>query len=187
MPQTLSKKEKKAVAIPAPRGPNRSFCSIRFLPLVFVMAFFLSACVEAVFVDWQIPGRNGLVKTLQLFETGVKWKTWPLLLESYYLSDHADEAKKSYKNDLMRWFLADKFTAAVFGDGSKKPRVTCILAMREKHFSPNFKPHFVVYYRIQKTLCQEEQIFPSSIITEGQMEWGFDTKKKRWIHLRKLG
>ena len=110
-----------------------------------------------------------------------------MLLESYYLSDHADEAKKAYKNDLMRWFLADKFTAAVFGDSSKKPRFTCILAMREKHFSPNFDPHFVVYYRIQKTLCQDEQIFPSGIITEGLMEWGFDTKKKRWIHLRKLG
>jgi len=127
------------------------------------------------------------VKTLQLFEAGVKWKNWPLLMESYYLPDHADEAKKAYKNDLNRWFLADKFTAAVYGEGSKKPRFTCILAMRETHFSPKFDPHFVVYYRIQKTRCQEGQILPTGIITEGQIEWGFDKKKKRWIHLRQLG
>ncbi len=186
MPQALSKKEKTAEVIPVLRGPNRSFCAIRFLPLVFFVPFFLSACTEAIFVGGQVPGRSGLAKTLQHYETGVKWMNWPMLMESYYLPDHAAEAKKVYKKDLMRWFLADKFTAAVFRDNSKSPRFTCILAMREKHLSPNFEPHFVVYYRVQKTLCQEQQILPSGIITEGQMEWGFDTKKKRWIHLRQL-
>ena len=167
--------------------PNRRFCAIRFLPLIFAMAFILSACTESILVDMQVPGRSGLVKTLQFFETGVKWKNWSVLMESYYLPDHADEAKKTYKNDLIRWFLADKFTAAVYGEGSKKPRVACILAMRETHFSPKFDPHFVVYYRIQETPCHEGRILPSGIITEGQMEWGFDKKRKRWIHLRQLG
>ncbi len=151
------------------------------------MAFALSACTEAVLIDWQVAGRGGLLATLQHYETGVKWRNWSVLMESYYLSDHASEAKGTYKNNLEKWFLADKFAASIFGGDSKNPRFTCILALREKHFSPNFEPHFVVYYRVQKTSCQEGEILSSGIIAEGQMEWGFDTKRRRWIHLRKLG
>ena len=135
----------------------------------------------------QVPGSRGLLATLQQYETGVKWKNWPVLLETYYLSDHVEEARKKFGNDLQKWFLADKFTASIFVQNTNKPRYTCILALREKNFSPNFDPHFVVYFRIQKVPCQEEFAFSGNILAEGQMEWGFETKERRWIHLRKLG
>ncbi len=173
--------------IPILHGPNRRLCSIHCLSLIFAMAFVLSACTGAGWIDFQTPSRRGLLTTLQHFETGVRLQNWPLLMESYYLSDHAGEAKKTYGNDLKRWFLADKLIADILGNSSGQPRFFCILALREKHFSPNFEPHFVVYYRIQKTSCREQLDSFFGVIAEGRMEWGFETKQRRWIHLRKLG
>jgi hypothetical protein len=157
------------------------------LALLVLLALALSACTESIGGITQVPGSRGLLATLEQYETGVKWKNWSILLENYYLSDHVEEARKKFGNDLQKWFLADKFTASIFVRNAPKLRYTCILALREKHFSSKFEPHFVVYYRIQKIPCQEDVAFSDNILAEGQMEWGFETKEKRWVHLRKLG
>lgn len=170
---------------------NRSYCQdvnpIRHLLLILAMFFFLSACTGPGLLDTPVPGRSGLLNTLDRFEKNVHWKNWSFLMEAHYLPDHAKEAREKFGNDLNRWFLADKFTAAISGKRPEEPQYTCILALREKHVSPNFEPHFVVYYRIQGIPCQEELKPSTPIVVEGQMDWGFDVKDRRWVHLRQLG
>ena len=159
-----------------------------FSPLLALSAFLaLSACTGPVLFGPESPGRAGLIRTLDRFETGAKWRNWFSLLDSFYLKDHADEVAKKFGSDLEKWFVSDRATAALASGEFGAPRNLCVLALREKNFSPSFAPHYVVYYRVQKTPCREQPGAQVKALAEGRMEWGYQTKQRRWIHLRSLG
>lgn len=158
----------------------------RRLLLGLLPAFLLASCA-AIAAGPQIPGRRGLALALEQFESAAAWRSWPLVIEAFYLPEHAEEAKKSYGGDLARWFQAGRAVGALAGGELGQPRRICPLAFREKHHSPRFDPHFVVYYRIQEPPCEgllSGETPPA--LTEGQMEWGFETAGRRWVHLRPL-
>ena len=169
---------------------NRSKPASRIFIRLFLIFFgvtVVSGCTESLFIGSQIPGRSGLMMTLRQFETGVKWRNWPTMLEAFYLPDHAEEAKRIYGSDLGKWFRSDEATAALTSGEVGDPRYFCVLAFRTKRLSTRFEPHYVVYYRVQKDSCRKQLEFPPPGLAEGQMEWGFEVKQRRWIHLRSLG
>lgn len=169
------------------KQPNKLLKKMFFLPVLLAAALSVSGCTEPLIGENQIPGRQGLLMTLTQFETGTKWRNWNTLLEAFYLPDHVEEVKKTYGSDLKKWFRSDQATSALTSGEVGEVRNLCILAMREKHLSPRFEPHFVVYYRVQVEPCQTQMNGPVKLLAEGQMEWGFETKQNRWVHLRSLG
>ena len=164
-----------------------AFRKLSLLALVLAGGIAVSGCTDPILVGPQVPGREGLLTMLSYFETGTKWRNWSVMLETFYLPDHASEVKKSFGSDLRKWFRSDRATAALTSGEIGTLRHLCVLALREKHFSPRFEPHYVVYYRVQKEPCQPELNSPVKGLDEGQMEWGFETKQRRWVHLRSLG
>ncbi|MBT4430282.1 MAG: hypothetical protein HOC91_07190 [Nitrospinaceae bacterium] len=182
MPQTLQKEKEKTM-----KQPNKNIKKMFFLPVLLGAALLVSGCTQSLIGDNQIPGREGLLMTLTQFETGTNWRNWNTLLEAFYLPDHAEEVKKNFGSDLKKWFRSDQATSALTSGEVGDVRNLCILAMREKHLSPRFEPHFVVYYRVQVESCHKQKNGPVELLAEGQMEWGFETKQNRWVHLRSLG
>jgi len=156
---------------------------------LFMLSFLsvvVLGCTASLFIGPQVPSRSGLLIVLRHFETNAKWQNWSLMLEMYYLSDHVDEMKRSYSNNLKNWFRANKVTASLISSATGPTRHFCVLALRFKRLSPRYDPHYVVYYRVQKDSCQEQPNSPSRVLAEGRMEWGFEIKQQRWIHLRAL-
>ena len=169
------------------KQPIKFLKKIFFLPVMLAATLFVSGCTESLVGDKQILGRDGLLVTLTQFETGIKWRNWNALLEAFYLQDHVEEVRNTYGSDLRKWFRSDQATSALTSGEVGDARNLCILAMREKHLSPRFEPHFVVYYRVQVESCQKQKSGQVKTLAEGQMEWGFETKQNRWVHLRSLG
>ena len=60
------------------------------------------------------------------------------------------------------------------------------LAYRRKNTSTRFSPQYIVYYNLQSIPCIYVNSKDALIYHAGQMEWGYEHKKKRWLHLRKL-
>ncbi len=172
-----------------PRRTRPGKKSRRWISLLLALSasLALSACTGAVPFGPEDPGRNGLIRTLDRFEAGARWRNWFSLLDAFYLKDHAEEVAKKFGGDLEKWFLSDRATAALTSGEFGAPRHLCVLALREKSFSPIFAPHYVVYYRVQKTPCREQPGTQVKTLAEGRMEWGYQTKQRRWVHLRSLG
>lgn len=156
--------------------------------LGFLPVLLLSACT-AYPMGPQIPGRRGLALAMEQLEIAAAWNNWPLLLDAFYLPEHAEEVKRAFGGDAAKWFRAGGGAVGALADGELgQVRHICPLAFREKHFSPRFEPHYVVYYRIQKEPCQEllsGEAPPA--LAAGQMEWGYEAAGQRWVHLRPLG
>ncbi|MEK6711825.1 MAG: hypothetical protein AABZ64_14730 [Nitrospinota bacterium] len=159
---------------------------IRRCVLGLLPALLLASCT-AYPVGPQLPGRRGLSLAMEQLESAVAWHNWPLVLESFYLPEHAEEAKKAFGGDTARWFRAGGALGPLAGGEAGQPRRICPLAFREKHFSARFDPHYVVYYRVQEEPCEGllSGEAPPALST-GQMEWGFETQAQRWVHLRPL-
>ncbi|MDP7168847.1 MAG: hypothetical protein QF701_13995 [Nitrospinota bacterium] len=155
--------------------------------MVLAAALSLSGCTESLLIGPQVPGRGGLLNMLHQFEIGTKWRDWTAMLDAFYLPDHANEVKKKFGSDLRKWFRSDRATAALTTGEIGEVRRLCVLALREKRLSPRYDPHYVVYYRVHVEPCRSQIDSPTPGIAEGQMEWGFETKQSRWVHLRSLG
>ena len=157
---------------------------IRRLGLLPVLL--LAACT-AYPIGPQIPGRRGLALAMEQLEAAAAWRNWPLLLDAFYLPEHAEEVKRAYGGDIAKWFRAGTEVGALgAGELGQGPRI-CPLAFREKYYSSRFEPHFVVYYRVQKEPCEGLLSGEASPpLATGQMEWGFETENNRWVHLRPL-
>ncbi len=155
--------------------------------MLLVVVLALSGCTESLLVGPQIPGRQGVMNMLNQFEIGTKWRDWKAMLDAFYLPDHVNEVKKKFGSDLGKWFRSDRATAALTNGEIGEVRRLCVLALREKRISPRYDPHYVVYYRVQAEPCRSQIDSPSPGIAEGRMEWGFETKQLRWVHLRSLG
>ncbi|MBI3127961.1 MAG: hypothetical protein HYZ11_10180 [Candidatus Tectomicrobia bacterium] len=155
--------------------------------LLLLPALLLAACA-GLEVGPQVPGRQGLARALDRIESAAAWGNWPLVLQSFYLPEHAEEVKRAFGGDASKWFRAGgELGTLAAGEAGRGPRI-CPLAFREKHFSPRFEPHYVVYYRIQMEPCAEllsGEAPPA--LAAGQMEWGFEIEARRWVHLRALG
>jgi len=125
---------------------------------------------------------------LEQFEAAARWRNWPVLLDFYYLPEHAREVARRFAGDPERWFRAWPSGAALAGGAVGEERHLCVLALRGKRVSPRFDPHYVVYYRVQDEPCGElpDGDAPRAL-AEGQMEWGYEPKERRWVHLRPLG
>ena len=153
--------------------------------LALLPALLLSACAGYQ-VGPQIPGRHGLAQAIDRFEAAAAWHNWPLILESFYLPEHAEEVKRAFGGDAGKWFKAGGLAALAGTEIGQAYRI-CPLAFREKHFSARFQPHFVVYYRIQKEPCVDLLSGEEPpALAAGQMEWGYETEGRRWVHLRPL-
>lgn len=149
-------------------------------------ALLLAACT-AYPAGPQIPGRRGLTLAMERLETATAWRDWPLVLDAFYLPEHAEEVKRAYSGDIGEWFRAGKEMGSLGAGDLGRSRRVCPLAFREKHYSPRFEPHFVVYFRVQEEPCGEllsGEAPPALAI--GQMEWGYETVGRRWVHLRPL-
>ena len=153
--------------------------------LVLLPALLLSACT-AYPAGPQIPGRRGLALAMERFGAATAWQDWPLLLDAFYLPEHAEEVKRAYGGDIAKWFQAGKEVGTLAGELGQARRI-CPLAFREKYYSLRFEPHFVVYYRVQKEPCEGllSGEAPPALAT-GQMEWGYEVEGRRWVHLRPL-
>jgi hypothetical protein len=170
-----------------PAWPERITGRGFLLILALSAALALSACTGPGPFGPESSGRDGLIRTLDRFEAGTKWRNWYSLLDAFYLKDHADEVRKKFGSDLEKWFLSDRATAALLSGKFGAPRHLCVLALRVKHLSPSFSPHFMVYYRVQKESCREQIDARVKALAEGRMEWGYQRKQRRWVHLRSLG
>ncbi len=168
-------------------GGERWMRRAGLLAAALLAAFGLTACLPLLETGPQAPGRPGLMRALDRFELAARWSLWGYILENFYLPEHAKDMRKLFKGDADGWFRAGLKGAALgIEEGDPRPRI-CVLAMREKHVSPRFEPHFVVYYRVQRTPCADRaEVFPKGTV-EGQMEWGFEVKQRRWVHLRPVG
>lgn len=158
-------------------------CGLPWRPVVLLAAaLFLVSCLQLLESGPQIPGRRGLSRALDRFELAARWRNWPYLLEAFYLPEHAAEVRSAYEGDAGRWFRA-VFGGALSAEDEPPPRL-CVLAVREKRISPRFDPHFAVYYRIQRHPCQDPLARIPKGAVEGQMDWGYEVKERRWVHLR---
>ncbi len=135
----------------------------------------------------QIPGRRGLEIAIGHFTAAARWRNWPVLLDVFYLREHASEMKRDFDGDPARWFRASRLGAALTKGDIGDPRYICLLSQRTKHVSPRFDPHYVAYYRLQARPCREGEPALKEILAEGRMEWGYERKNRRWVHLRPLG
>ncbi|MDA0999779.1 MAG: hypothetical protein O2807_04570 [bacterium] len=154
--------------------------------LLFGLAFFafaLSGCLEFLESGPQTPGRAGLFHEIQRFELAAQWKNWPYLLESFYLPEHRKEMDTIYDGDPARWFREGFGGQSLSGGIDEPDKQLCVLALRERHVTPRFEPHYVVYYRIQDRCHPNGAELPKGAV-EGRMEWGFEVKERRWVHLR---
>lgn len=149
--------------------------------LLFSLA--LSGCVEFIETGPQSPGKTGLFQALERFELAARWQNWPYLQERFYLPEHRKEVETAYGGDSARWFR-EAFGGQPFSGGITGPwKRLCVLALRERHVSSRFEPHYVVYYRIQDRCHPNGAEMPQGAF-EGRMEWGFELKERRWVHLR---
>ena len=155
--------------------------------LLGLLPVLLLAACTAYPAGPQIPGRRGLTLAMERLETAAAWRDWPLVLDAFYLPEHAEEVTRASGGDIGEWFRAGKEVGSLGAGEFGRSRRVCPLAFREKHYSPRFEPHFVVYYRVQKEPCEGllSGEAPPALAT-GQMEWGFEIENNRWVHLRPL-
>ena len=181
MPQTLPQ-EKELRGLTSARPPFG-----RRLALALLAASLLSGCGALPLGEPQIPGARGLLQALARFQDAARWKNWPYLLEGFYLPDHAKEVRERFGGDAGRWFGAGMGGALLVKENGNARRRLCVLALREKRISPRFSPHFVVYYRVQRESCEEPFDGLPRGASDGRMEWGYEVKERRWVHLRPVG
>lgn len=165
--------------------PIHAFRIVRWLYATVLLAF-LVACTGPPIFGPQIPGPRGLALALEGFQDQARLHNWLFLFEGYYLPEHDKEVHNEFNGDLGRWFQADPVVKALTGGEIGDNRVLCMLALREKRVSPRFEPHYVVYYRVQEGPCDPALNPKPKIFAQGHMDWGYEVKSRRWVHLRPL-
>ncbi len=157
---------------------------IKFICLFFLV--FLVSCAHTDLYSPSSPSINSLSKSLRLYEKTIFAKKYFFLLETFYLKEHSEQLNNTYSNNIRKWLEKNEISKFLVSSSSVEKIFFCSLAYRRKNTSTRFSPQYIVYYNLQSIPCIYVNSKDALIYHSGQMEWGYEHKKKRWIHLRKL-
>lgn len=156
----------------------------KFIYLIFL--FPLASCMTNYSMSPQLESINGLSMHLKFFEETVIRKEYSLLLETFYVQEHAEQVNNKYANNISKWLKKNEVSKFFMNGSFIQKRFFCPLAYRRKNVSKRFSPQYIIYYNFQSMPCLYINTKDAGVFHYGQMEWGYEYKKKRWIHLRKL-
>ena len=157
---------------------------IKFISLLFL--FSLLSCMHIDSHSLGSPSINSLSKSLRYYQKTIIAEKYSLLLETFYLKEHLEQLNNTYSNNMRKWLEKNEVSKFLINTSSTEKIFFCPLAYRRKNISDRFSPQFIVYYNLQSMPCIYINSKDASIYLSGQMEWGYEYKRKRWIHLRKL-
>ena len=109
-----------------------------------------------------------------------------LVLETFYVDEHAEQITKKYDNNVSKWLKDNEASRLIMEVSLLENSFFCPIAYRRKSASKRFSPRYMIYYNLQSMSCNYINSKDAVIFHSGQMEWGYESNKKRWIHLRKL-
>ena len=157
---------------------------IKFIYLFFIL--FLFSCAHSDSISFSSPSINGLSKSLRFYQKMIYAEEYVFLLETFYLKEHQEQINNRYENNLLKWLEKREVSKSLINSSSAVKKYLCPSAYRRKNISYRFSPEYMIYYRLQSNPCIYINSKDNVIYHSGQMEWGYETKNKRWIHLRKL-